>query len=253
MNFRPAGLPVAILAGGLATRMRPLTERVPKALLEVAGKPFIDWQLQQLAGQGVRDVVLCVGYLGEMLEAHVGNGARFGLRVHYSPDGPTLLGTGGALRQALHAHPAALGSAFFVLYGDSYLPIDFAPVQERFAQSKAPALMTVLANGDRWDTSNVLWQDGKLARYSKRDRSADMRHIDYGLGVIASDVLLKQADGPFDLAHVYERLSEQGQLAGQEVHERFYEIGSPQGLADTHEYLSNLSNPSNLPTPAKTP
>ena len=232
--------PVAILAGGLATRMRPLTEHIPKALLEVAGKPFIDHQLANLAKQGVREVVLCIGFLGDMVQAHVGDGAQFGLRVHYSPDGPQLLGTGGALRLAAQRFPEVLGESYFVLYGDSYLPIDYAPVQAAFSASNMPALMTVLANGDLWDSSNVLWQHGRLQRYSKTLRSSDMLHIDYGLGLLKTALLLQQGTQRFDLAAVYESLSNQGQLAGFEVVERFYEIGSPQGLADTHNFLSNL-------------
>ena len=114
-------LPVAILAGGLATRLRPITEKIPKSLVDVAGEPFIVRQLDYLFRQRVRDVVLCIGYLGEMIEAVVGDGSRFGLRVSYSIDGPILLGTGGALRRAA----PLLGEAFFVLYGDSYLPVDY--------------------------------------------------------------------------------------------------------------------------------
>ena len=236
----PALRPVVILAGGLATRMRPLTEHIPKALLEVAGKPFVDHQLANLAAQGVRDVVLCVGFLGDMVQAHVGDGSQFGLRVHFSPDGPQLLGTGGALKLAAQRFPAVLGESLFVLYGDSYLPIEYAPVQAAFSTSSKPALMTVLANGDRWDSSNVLWQNGELQRYSKTQRSPDMQHIDYGLGLLRTGLLLNEATERFDLAAVYEALSNQGQLAGFEVFERFYEIGSPQGLTDTHNYLSNL-------------
>jgi N-acetyl-alpha-D-muramate 1-phosphate uridylyltransferase len=231
---------VAILAGGLATRMRPLTEHIPKALLDVAGKPFIEHQLANLASQGVQDVVLCVGYLGDMLQAHVGDGSRFGLRVQYSPDGPVLLGTGGALRLAAQRFPETLASAFFVLYGDSFLPIAYAPVQAAFAASKKPALMTVLANADRWDGSNVLWQNGALQRYSKSARTADMQHIDYGLGLLKTQLLHEQRAEKFDLAGLYETLSAQGDLDGFEVFERFYEIGSPQGLADTNGYFLKL-------------
>lgn len=233
---------VAILAGGLATRMRPLTEKIPKALLDVAGKPFIDRQLTDLRRQGVTDVVLCVGFLGEMLQAHVGDGSRFGLRAHFSFDGDTLLGTGGALKQALGRFPDVLGDGFFVLYGDSFLPIDFVAVQRRFDESTASALMTVLANGDRWDSSNVIWQDGQLQRYSKRARTPEMRHIDYGLGLIRSSVLTTTTEPVFDLAHIYERLSQAGDLAGFEVDTRFYEIGSLQGLSDTIDYFLNLEN-----------
>ncbi len=229
---------VAILAGGLATRMRPLTEKIPKALLDVAGTPFIDRQLRDLHAKGITDVVLCVGFLGDMLQLHVADGSRYGLKVHYSFDGDTLLGTGGALRLAAQRFASVLGDGFFVLYGDSFLPIDFAQVQRAFDQGDAPALMTVLANGDQWDTSNVIWQNGQLRRYSKRERSAEMRHIDYGLGLVRTSLLHLETAPVFDLAALYERLSGSGQLSGFEVFTRFYEIGSQQGLADTTHYFS---------------
>ena len=227
-------LPVAILAGGLATRLRPITETIPKALVEVAGQPFIIRQLDYLREQGVRCVVLCVGYLGDMIAAVVGDGAKFGMDVRYSPDGPTLLGTGGALKNAL----PLLGEHFFVLYGDSFLPVDFVAVQRAYQTSGQPALMTVLKNGDRWDKSNVLFTNGRLVEYNKRSPRPDMAYIDYGLGVLAADALLPYPPGQaFDLADVYQALSLRGQLAGMEVQERFYEIGSHAGLRETEDYF----------------
>ena len=227
-------LPVAILAGGLATRLRPISEKIPKALIEVAGQPFICRQLNYLRDQAVRRVVLCIGYLGEQIETLIGNGARFGLDVRYVQDGPTLLGTGGALRQAL----PLLGEQFVVLYGDSFLPVDFAPIEQAFVASGKPALMTVLRNGDRWDKSNVLFQDGRLIEYNKRATRPEMKYIDYGLGIISARTLIGYPENqPFDLAEVYHHLSLEGQLMGYEVHERFYEIGSPSGLRETEEYF----------------
>jgi NDP-sugar pyrophosphorylase family protein len=227
-------LPVAILAGGLATRLRPVTETIPKALVDVAGMPFVLRQLDYLRLQGVVRVVMCVGYLGEQIEAVVGNGAAMGLSVSYSQDWPNLLGTGGALKQAL----PLLDSEFLVLYGDSYLPIDFAAVERKFLATGKPALMTVQRNANRWDKSNVLFRDNVILEYNKRVPTSDMRHIDYGLGAISAQVLTDEgATGPFDLADIYHRLSLSGQLAGYEVHERFYEIGSHQGLAETADYF----------------
>ena len=226
--------PVAILAGGLATRLRPITETIPKALVDVAGKPFIARQLEYLHTQGVRDVVLCVGYLGEMIQDVVGTGGGYGLQVRYSFDGSELLGTGGALRQAL----PLLGEHFFVLYGDSYLPVVFSAVQDTFVQTGKPALMTVLKNGDRWDKSNVLFVDGQLVEYNKRAPRPEMAYIDYGLGLVSTRVFGDyRDDGPFDLADVYQDLSGKGQLAGLEVHQRFYEIGSHSGLKEAEEYF----------------
>jgi NDP-sugar pyrophosphorylase family protein len=227
-------LPVAILAGGLAKRMRPITTSIPKALIDVAGKPFIHRQLEYLRDQGVSKVVLCLGFLGEQVEASVGDGGRFGLAVKYSYDGPKLLDTGGALKQAL----PHLGERFFVLYGDSFLPCDFASVQRAFVDRGKPALMTVMRNGDRWDKSNVLFRNGRLLEYNKRAPSPEMTYIDYGLGVLCSDVLTGRSSGEgFDLATVYHELSLAGGLAGFEVHERFYEIGSVQGLKDAEKYF----------------
>ncbi len=225
--------PVAILAGGLATRMRPVAERIPKALFEIAGKPFIEHQLALLRRQGVERVVLCVGFLGEMIETSVGDGARYGLSVSYSFDGERLLGTGGALRRAL----PMLGEHFFVLYGDSYLDIAYAPVQVAYRQSGLPALMTVFRNEGRWDTSNVLFDGKHVVRHDKRHPSEDMKFIDYGLGVINSDILRSCKDEAFDLSDLYGNLAREGRLAGFEATTRFYEIGTPSGLAEADRHL----------------
>jgi MurNAc alpha-1-phosphate uridylyltransferase len=225
---------VAILAGGLATRLRPVTEQTPKALLDVAGKPFLVRQLGYLKEQGLDRVVICVGFLGNQIEETIGDGSSFGLSVKYSQDWPQLLGTGGALRKAL----PLIGSEFFILYGDSYLPIDFRAVEQAFLTSGKPALMTVQRNVDRWDKSNVLFREKRIVEYNKRSPAAGMKHIDYGLGVMSADVLLKEdAAGPFDLADVYHKLSTSGRLAGYEIEERFYEIGSPKGLMDAVNYF----------------
>jgi NDP-sugar pyrophosphorylase family protein len=225
--------PVAILAGGLATRMRPVTERIPKALIEVADRPFVEHQLMLLQREGVRKVVLCVGYLGEMIEAVVGDGSRFGLEVAYSFDGERLLGTGGALRRAL----PLLGPHFFVLYGDSYLDIAYAPVQTAYRDSALPALMTVFRNEGQWDTSNVLFDGKRVVRYDKRHPTPDMAFIDYGLGVLSRDLFEMPQDEVFDLSDLYTTLSGQGRLAGFEEKQRFYEIGTPSGLAEADGHL----------------
>jgi NDP-sugar pyrophosphorylase family protein len=227
--------PVAILAGGLGTRLQPVTRKVPKALIEVAGKPFICRQLDYLFRQGIAKVVVCVGYLGEQIETAIGDGRAFGLTVQYSYDGPVLLGTGGALRRAL----PLLGERFFALYGDSYLPCDFRAVQRAFLQSGKPALMTVLHNEDQWDKSNVSFRDGQIVEYNKSAPRPEMTYIDYGLGILTSAALQSYPkDRAFDLSDVYHELSLAGQLTGFEVTERFYEIGSQQGLKETEAYFS---------------
>ena len=226
-------LPVAILAGGLATRLRPVTRTIPKSMVEVAGEPFVAHQLRRLRREGVERVVFCIGHLGDQIRDFVGAGERFGLAVDYSFDGDELLGTGGALRAAL----PRLGDAFFVLYGDSYLDIRYAAVEDAFRAAGLPALMTVLHNEDRWDTSNVEFADGRLLRYSKSDRDRAMLHIDYGLGVVEARAIADHAERKFDLASVYEALSRQGRLAGFEATVRFYEIGSHGGLRETADHL----------------
>ncbi len=231
-----ATVPVAILAGGLATRLRPITEKIPKSLVSVAGEPFLAHQLRLLHSRGVRKAVLCVGYLGEMIEKEVGDGAAFGIELGYSFDGPKLLGTGGALRQAL----PLLGDEFFVLYGDSYLPIDYAAVLETYRASGQPGLMTVFRNEGAWDTSNVHFENGRIVRYDKRERVPEMQHIDYGLGVFRASVFAERPAGEaFDLADVQRGLVAKGALAGHEVFQRFYEIGSHAGLAELETILKS--------------
>jgi len=226
--------PVAVLAGGLATRLRPITRTIPKALVDVAGKPFIVRQLNYLREQQIERVVLCVGYLGDLIQGAVGDGRNFGIKVSYSADGESLLGTGGALAKAI----PQLGNEFFVLYGDSFLPIKFSAAQEAYQSSGQDALMTVLRNNNRWDTSNVLYSNGTIQEYNKRKPREEMNHVDYGLGVVSRKVFEPYSDGiPFDLADIYHNLSLKGKLAGLEVHERFYEIGSHVGLKETENYF----------------
>lgn len=243
MNAPPpldiATVPVALLAGGLATRLRPMTEKIPKALVEVSGRPFIDHQLDLLRDHGIRRVVLCVGYLGEMLREHVGDGSRFGMQVEYSFDGPNLLGTGGAVRRAL----PLLGETFWVMYGDSYMDIDYRAVLSSFAASGAEGLMTVLRNDDRWDRSNVVFENGKLLRYDKREQTPEMRHVDYGVALLRRNAAEHlPGDAASDLADLYRDMVATGRMIGYEVTQRFYEIGSSQGLRETQAYLASRAN-----------
>ena len=220
-------LPVIILAGGLATRMRPITEKIPKAMLEVAGKPFIVHQLHLLKKNNIENVILCVGYLGEMIEDYVRDGSAYQMRVAYSYDGDKLLGTGGAIKNIDDKLP----DEFFVLYGDSYLDIDYQAVENAYHRSNKKALMTVYKNEGKWDTSNVVFHNDELVRYSKKSKTEDMNYIDYGLGILSKGVLTGHTDSMvFDLADIYEKLSVENELYGFEVFERFYEIGSPDGF-----------------------
>jgi NDP-sugar pyrophosphorylase family protein len=230
----PLEIPVAILAGGLATRLRPITEKIPKSLVPVADKPFLAHQLELLKSRGIQRAVLCVGYLGEMIRRDFGDGERYGMKLDYSMDGEKLLGTGGAIKRAL----PLLGDDFFVLYGDSYLPVDYAPIAEFFQRSGKLGCMTVYRNEGKYDTSNVVFAGGEIKVYDKKAKLPEMRHIDYGLSLFKRSAFdAFPAGQPFDLAEVMGKLVREKQLAGYEVRERFYEIGSPAGLAELEVLL----------------
>lgn len=233
-------LPVAILAGGVAVRLRPVTQTIPKAMVDVNGEPFIAHQLRLLRAHGIERIIICAGYLGEMIRGYVDDGVRFGLQVGFSFDGPSLLGTGGAIKKAL----PLLSDAFFVLYGDAYLPCDYYAAQTEFERNGRLALMTVFRNDGRWDRSNVEFVDGYLRAYDKQHHTARMHHIDYGLGIFKRSAFEKVPDDrPYDLATVYQDLLAQDELAAFEVGQRFYEIGSLEGLEETRRYLAAHSHP----------
>lgn len=224
---------VCILAGGLGTRLGERVRDTPKPLLEVAGEPFLMHQLRLLASHGTREVVLCVGYRGEQIEARIGD-ERLGIRIRYSFDAPELDGTLGAIRRAL----PLLGERFLVLYGDTYLRIDYAAVARRWRESGQPAVMTVLRNEGRWDSSNVRYRDGIVVRYDKRSPTAEMDWIDYGLGGLTAATLDRVPASEGDLATLYEQLARSGELLGIPADERFYDIGTPQALLETEAFLA---------------
>lgn len=228
-------LPVAILAGGLATRLQPVTERIPKSLVDVAGQPFAVHQIQLLRRHGLTDILFLVGHLGELIAEALGDGHQWGVRLRYLHDGARPLGTGGALLRAL----PELGDPFFVLYGDSYLECDYGAVEDAFAANGRRGLMTVLRNDDQWDRSNVRFSDGRILCYDKQGRTPEMRHIDYGLGVFRKAAFDGSPEGTaFDLAAVYQDLLARDDLAGFQVPSRFYEIGSLSGLEETRVHLA---------------
>jgi len=233
-----SSIPLALLAGGLASRLGPLTEKTPKSMIEVAGEPFISHQLKLLKREGIQDVVICAGHFGGLIKEFVGDGSRFGLKVGYSLDGDVLLGTGGAIFKAL----PLLGDSFWVMYGDSFLNIRFQPILEFYFSQPCSGLMTVLFNENQWDKSNVLFRDSRIVKYDKADLICEMSHIDYGLGVLKKSSFDSWNSGEkFDLADVYYRLVEDGNLTGYEVTQRFYEIGSLSGLEETREYIQQLN------------
>jgi len=244
-------MPTVILAGGLATRMRPLTEQIPKSLIEVGGRPFLWHQLKLLKSHGIRHVVLAVGYLGDRIQQQFGDGSELGIRIDYSFDGPHLLGTAGAIRQALPLLP----ENFFVLYGDSYLTCDYQAVEAAFHRDGLPGLMTVYQNEGQYDRSNVEFDGTRILRYDKRNGAPEMHYVDYGLGVFWRGVFASIPQGEVrDLTSVYQGLLNRGELAAFEVHERSYEIGSPDGLRDTAEFLKsreqNTATRENRPCPS---
>jgi len=226
---------VVLLAGGVATRLRPITETIPKALLTVAGEPFIAHQLLLLQKNGIKKVVICSGYLSNQIEGFVGDGSRFGLSVTFSVDGEKLLGTGGAIKKAL----PLLGEEFFVLYGDSYLTVNFKHVYESFLTSSTSlGLMTVFKNLNAWDNSNIVFEGGQIVVYDKKNKIKGMDYIDYGLGILKKRAFDKMADRDvFDLSEIYQGIISKKLMCGYEAPERFYEIGSLSGLAETEQYI----------------
>jgi NDP-sugar pyrophosphorylase family protein len=222
-----------ILAGGLATRLRPITERLPKSMIEICGRPFLEYQIELLKKNDIRDIVLCVGYLCERIEEYFQDGSRFGVNIEYSREENGLLGTGGAVKNA----DGLLDSEFFIMYGDSYLPIDFIKVQRYFKTRDISACMTVFRNKSLYDKSNVVFKDGIVEAYDKKAWRPEMEYIDYGLTILTKDVLSRiPARVTFDLAEFLSNLARHRELHGYEVYDRFYEIGSFNGLQDFEKY-----------------
>src|SRR3989344_8694025 len=220
---------LVLLSGGLATRLQPISLSLPKSLIDINGKPFIEYQLFLLKKQGITDVVICVSYLGVRIEEFVGDGKKFGIRIQYSYDGDKLLGTGGAIKKALPLLP----ETFFVMYGDSYLPIDFKKVSDFFQNNKSQALMTVMKNNNKWDKSNVIFKGGKIIKYDKINIVPEMKYIDYGLGLMHKKCFNNVKENEIsDLARIYNKLAEEGKLLGFEIKDRFYEVGSFDGIEE---------------------
>jgi N-acetyl-alpha-D-muramate 1-phosphate uridylyltransferase len=229
--------PVCILAGGTGSRLGDLVHRVPKPLLPVAGEPFLLHQLRLLSSHGATRIVLSVGYLGELIERRIGD-EQFGMRIDYSYDGPDPAGTLGAIRRAL----PLLGSRFLVLYGDTYLRIDYRAVASTWRASRRAAVMTVLENEGRWDTSNVLFRDGLVECYDKHHPTPEMRWIDYGLGGLTAAALGYVAPDIRDLATLYHELAKCKELCGYQATVRFFEIGTPASLRETDRFLRSLKD-----------
>lgn len=227
-----------VLAGGLATRMLPRTETVPKALLVVAGRPFIDWQLELIGRTAIREVVMCIAHLGEKIRAHVGDGARFGLKVSYVED--ELLGTAGALRSAL----PHLDDVFVVTYGDSYLRFDYAePLRILRGHDDCDGVLAVFHNANRHEVSNVTTDGTWVLRYDKHARDPRFDHVDYGAMALRRSVIAALPPGKQGLDVIQRDLAARHRLRAVVARERFYEIGSPEGLAELDEFLTHTTKP----------
>jgi MurNAc alpha-1-phosphate uridylyltransferase len=233
-------LPVLILCGGSGSRLRDVTRGiVPKALVPVAGRPFIDWKLEQLSGQGLEEVVLSVGLGGKEIIAHVRDGARFGVRARYVDDGQQLLGTGGAVAAALPSLP----QAFWITYGDTILEVDAADVEARFQQSRKLGAMTVLANRDRQQPSNATVSGDLVTAYSKNPPPRDAEYIDYGMLVLSREAFGETPlPSPFDLGNVLGHLAARGELLAILAHAPFHDIGTPEALRQTEAYLAERTD-----------
>jgi N-acetyl-alpha-D-muramate 1-phosphate uridylyltransferase len=227
--------PVVILAGGLGTRVTALTGGlVPKALLSVAGRPFIDRKIEELAAAGVTEVFLLIGHNAASIEDHFGASPAT-IDVHLIADGERLLGTAGAIRAALDRLPPV----FWVTYGDTFLDAPMAQIEQSFVNSDALAVMTVLKNEDRWQTSNVSVEDGEVTVYDKTASPGSHCYIDYGLILFRAKCFATLASGDVcDLSTVLRALIANRALSAAEVTVPFRDIGTPEALAETSEFFS---------------
>tara|TARA_B110000858_G_C17751779_1_gene450056 strand:- start:549 stop:1250 length:702 start_codon:yes stop_codon:yes gene_type:complete len=222
-----------ILAGGLATRLDLLTTHIPKSLLDINGKPFIYYQIEYLAKQGIKRIILCVGHLGEQIKNSVGDGKKFGVEIIYSFEKNKLLGTGGAIKNAFKE----LDDTFYILYGDSWLEINYYNFFQSFLENNN-AMLSVYKNVNKHDKSNIEIKDNLVINYSKQNKTANMLYIDYGLSIMTKKSFNEfENTKSFDLELVYKSLVNKNLLGCYEVYNRFYEIGSVEGYTETTNYL----------------
>lgn len=226
-------LPMVILAGGLATRLRPLTKNIPKAIAIVAGKPFIFWQLELLKKCNFKNVIILTGYLGEKIEKLVGNGKNFNLDIRYYNDGDVLLGTGGAVKKISKNLP----DHFFLMYGDTYLPINFKRVEDFFFLNKLNNVMTIAQNKDYEKFYNVYFKNNKILSYDKKNKTKKANYIDYGLSIFSKDTFFKTKKNAFNLDLIFQKLINRNDIKGYIVHKSFYEINTIKSLELTEHYL----------------
>lgn len=227
-----------ILAGGLGTRLRPLTQTLPKVLIPVRGRPFVDYQLDLLKKSGIDDFVFCLGHLGKKVQSHLGDGSAYGCEIRYSFDGPRLLGPAGALKRA----EKLLQNRFFVTYGDAYLRAPYREIMETFGFSRKLALMSVYRNENRFGKSDVVVEGGAVIRYDKKNRVRGMDWINYGLTALRKEALDLIPEGVFcDEEAFYGSLIKRKELLAFEVKQRFYEIGTPASLSEFEAFVGRQS------------
>ncbi len=231
-------LQTIILAGGLGTRLGPLTKNLPKALIDISGKSFISRQLEHLHSQGIKDVIICTGFLGDLIKKEISK-IKPPLNIEIRNDGNKLKGTGGAIKSCLDI----LDDHFFVTWGDTHLPICLEETERDFLEQNKPCLMTLLKNLNQWDASNVIYKSGLVEEYNKKDASTEMEYIDYGISVFSKKIFEEESlPDIFDLGDLVSQLAGRREIAGKEVKKRFYEIGSPEGLKETQDYFLMLDS-----------
>ncbi len=225
-----------VLAGGVGTRLKPITEKIPKAMIQIRGKPFLEHQLNLLKSHGISDVVFCVGYLGDKIKKYFGDGRKFGIKLRYSEETGGLMGTAGAIKNAQDL----LNDMFFVTYGDAYLILDYREVMRYFKKFNKLGLMVVYKNFDKYDRSNVVVEGNLVKIYSKKRRAQNMVYIDFGVSVLRKKALdLIPVGKVIDLEELYRELIERKELLAFETDQRFYQIGSPDGIEEFKSLISS--------------
>lgn len=226
---------VLVLAGGLATRLHPITLSIPKCLVPCGGHSFVDYTLAWMGANGVRRATYVVGHLGEMVIEHLQSVRYPGLTVDWISEGDIRRGTGGAVDLACAR--GEVGEDFLLMYGDSFLPVDFSAVWESARRLRAPALMTVFHNRGELDRSNLHFQPPLVTLYSKDpevQHHEKFQYVDFGLSYWRTEIWRKNSlnQAAWDLSTLMAKQAASGLMFGLEVHTRFYEIGSPTGLKD---------------------
>ena len=220
---------VVVLMGGLGTR---LNSPLPKSLQDIYNLPFFQYQLEIMIQAGFNKFVFCVGYGAKEIEDYFGDGSSFGITIQYSNDGEQLLGTGGAIKKAL----PLLKDQFIVIYGDSFMDVNYFAVILKFLYSNKPALMTIMHNNNQFDKSNIVYSNKKIISYNKKHPRITMHYIDYGISIFNKYLFTQYNQDIFDLSDLQSHLADKQLLEAYEVYNRFYEIGTPNALKEFKQY-----------------